>query len=65
MNGSDTTLDWELIGNAARALGVRDKNIEKWRQRKSVPHKWRIAIVLQTRGLVPLNAFDRTAEPAP
>lgn len=62
MMDSQTTLDprrsidWKLIEQSARALGVREKNLEKWRQRKSVPHKWRLPIIRHA-GLS-IDAFD-------
>ena len=51
-------LDWELIGDVARSLGVRDRALEKWRERKSVPHKWRLPIIRQSEGRISLDAFD-------
>ena len=55
---SQTTLDWDVIEAAARALGVTDKNLEKWKQRGGVPHKWRLPIIRYSDGAIPLDAFD-------
>ena len=56
MNG--TTFDWELVEELARGLGVQELNLEKWRQRKSVPHKWRLPIIRSSGGRVSVDAFD-------
>jgi hypothetical protein len=52
----ERAINWELIVETARALGVNEKNIEKWRQRKSVPHKWRLPIIKEA-GLS-IDAFE-------
>jgi len=51
-------LDWPLIEEAADALGVSVKALEKWREREKVPHKWRIPIILWAKGKIPLDAFE-------
>lgn len=53
-----TTFDWDLIGEIAAALGVQPRTLEKWRERGSVPHKWRLPIIRASSGRVPLDAFD-------
>jgi hypothetical protein len=54
----NTTLDWDAIEKIARELGVRDRAFEKWKERKSVPHKWRLPIIRASGGHVSLDAFD-------
>ena len=54
-------IDWSLIDKAARALGVSEAARRKWRQRGSVPHKWRIALIQQTAGAVTANDFTPPA----
>ena len=49
-------VDWELIAKTALSLGVTKKNLEKWRERKSVPHKWRLPIIKEA-GLS-IDAFE-------
>ena len=49
-------MDWELIAKTALSLGVTKKNLEKWRERKSVPHKWRLRIIREA-GLS-IDAFE-------
>ena len=50
------SVDWELIAKTALSLGVTKKNLEKWRERKSVPHKWRLPIIKEA-GLS-IDAFE-------
>ena len=60
---SMTQLDWSLVKEAARSLGVREKALEKWWQRKSVPHKWRLPLIRKTKGKISAEAFE-SREPA-
>ncbi len=50
-------IDWSLIDRAAQALGVSEAARRKWKQRGSVPHRWRIALIQQTAGAVSANDF--------
>lgn len=50
-------LDWKLVKTVARNLGVRDKAIEKWWQRKSVPHRWRLPLIEATKGKISSEAL--------
>lgn len=56
-------VDWTNIDTAARALGVREEALKKWHQRGSVPHKWRLAIIRQTGGLISIDAFGDVPSP--
>lgn len=47
---------WEMIDRAAAALGVKPDNRRKWRERKSVPHRWRLPLIRETGGA--LSADD-------
>ena len=53
-----TTLDWELVEEIAESLGVLPRTREKWRERGSVPHKWRLPIIRASAGKFSLDAFD-------
>jgi hypothetical protein len=55
MNG----IDWDLIEQLAQELGVTKHATAKWRQRKTVPHKWRLPIVLKSGGLVRWDHYRR------
>lgn len=57
-----TRLDWRLIGRIATSLGVQPRTLEKWRERGSVPHKWRLPIIRASNGEVALDAFDGCEE---
>lgn len=59
-----TTLDWSVLKQAASALGVTEKAFEKWRERKSVPHKWRLRINRWSKGRISLDAFEELDERA-
>lgn len=50
-------LDWELVERIAGELGVTPHACAKWRQRNSIPHKWRLSIVLKSGGLVRWDHF--------
>ena len=54
-------LDWDLIDQAAQVLNVGKEARKKWRQRRSIPHRWRIAILKQTNGKV--SVFEESQEP--
>lgn len=45
-------INWDLIEKLAQELGLTKYATAKWRQRKSVPHKWRLPIVLKSNGLI-------------
>jgi len=53
-------LDWDLIDQAAQVLNVGKEARKKWRQRRSIPHRWRIAILKQTNGKV--SVFEEPQE---
>ena len=54
---------WPAIESAAIALGVAYSARRKWLQRGSVPHKWRLPILLEARGAVAPNDFLLPAPP--
>jgi hypothetical protein len=58
MKDSVTPPDWMLLRKIARDLGVSPKAFSKWRERKCVPHKWRIPIIQASGGYVSLSSFD-------
>jgi hypothetical protein len=51
-------LDWTVVEAAARSLGVTAVALKKWRQRGSVPHRWRLPIIRSSNGQLSLAAFD-------
>lgn len=61
----NTMFDWDLIGAIAVSLGVGPRALEKWRERGSVPHKWRLPIIRASDGRVSLDAFDAMDKGAP
>ena len=50
-------LDWDLIEELARKIGVPYTNYKKWRHRDSVPHKWRYPLILASGGVLNINDF--------
>lgn len=44
----------------ARARGVNEHTLRKWRQR-GVPYKWRLQLLTDSKGKLPLHSFDRIA----
>ncbi len=53
--------DWNLIDQAAKALGVGKEARKKWRQRKTVPHRWRLPLIAETDGKISPEAFKQEA----
>jgi hypothetical protein len=51
-------IDWELVERAALQLGVSQFAIDKWRQRQSIPHKWRPQLVIHTGGVISWKQFE-------
>jgi hypothetical protein len=54
---NDTRTNWALIDLIAQRLGVKTEARRKWRQRNSVPHKWRLALILASGGALSANDF--------
>jgi hypothetical protein len=52
-------LDWDLVDQAAKALGVGKQARRKWRQRNSVPHKWRLPLIEETDGKITSETFKQ------
>lgn len=48
-------VDWRLIAVLADALGVKRETVDKWRERRSVPHRWRLQLILQSKGQLSIN----------
>jgi len=49
---SKSLIDWDLIDHLAEKQGVEYWARRKWRQRGHVPHKWRLAIIMASRGRI-------------
>ena len=59
------TIDWNAIDRVAMTLGVSYRARQKWRQRGTVPHKWRLPILQVTGGVIGAEHFaalDRRRE---
>jgi hypothetical protein len=50
--GMSKSIDWDLIDYLAERQGVEYWARRKWRQRQHVPHKWRLAIIMASRGRI-------------
>jgi len=51
---------WTWMERLARARGVNEHTLRKWRQR-GVPYKWRLQLLTDSKGKLPLHSFDRIA----
>lgn len=51
--------DWNLIDQAAKALGVGKEARKKWRQRNIVPHRWRLPLIRETDGKISADLFKQ------
>lgn len=49
---------WKVVRRYALELGIATKTIDKWRERRTVPYRWRIPLVRKSGGLIPLSLFD-------
>jgi hypothetical protein len=52
------TLDWDLVDRAAEQLGVPYFTRRKWRQRNTVPYKWRLPLMIHTNGILHAALFE-------
>jgi hypothetical protein len=59
---NDSRTNWPLIDLIAQRLGVKIEARRKWRQRNSVPHKWRLALILASDGALSANDFLNNSE---
>jgi hypothetical protein len=51
-------IDWDIVERAALQLGVSQFAIDKWRQRQTIPHKWRPHLILATAGGITWKQFE-------
>lgn len=52
-----TDVDWCVVDRIGQDLGVSYRARQKWRQRKCVPHKYRLAIIQATGGVINAQQF--------
>ena len=52
-------IDWDIVERAALQLGVSQFAIDKWRQRQTIPHKWRPHLILATAGGITWKQFEQ------
>ena len=52
------TINWDLVEEAALQLGVSRFAVDKWRQRQTIPHKWRPHLVIHTNGAISWKHFE-------
>ena len=50
-------INWTVIDQIGEALGVGYRARQKWRQRNHIPHKYRLQIVIRTRGAIGAEDF--------
>lgn len=46
-------MNWSLIDNAARVLGIRYNTRKQWKHRNHVPYKWRIELMATDPRITP------------
>ena len=49
---------WTLMERLARARGVNEHTLRKWRQR-GVPYRWRLTLLTDSKGKLMPDALDR------
>jgi len=57
----DKLPDWDFINSLAKAQGVSAEARKKWRQRGSVPHRWRLPLLIAANRMgrtIPIDAFQ-------
>mgnify|MGYP003338422110 CR=1 len=60
-----TAIDWNVVDQVAVTLGVSYRARQKWRQRGTIPYKWRLPILQLTGGVISAEHFaalDRRRE---
>jgi hypothetical protein len=55
---STTDIGWDTIERVADQLGIRKNTVAKWKERKCIPYKWRLPIIIKSNGKISLRAFD-------
>lgn len=50
---------WDEIEAAARDLGVKDDALRKWAERRRVPGKWQVPIIVQSNGRISVKDFSQ------
>jgi len=61
LGGMDRSDQWKFIEREAPSVGASTHAIQKWRDRQSVPHKYRMALLVQAAGMgfaLSPEAFD-------
>lgn len=56
MTSTNTT--WMQIEAIAERLGVKPEARRKWRERGSVPHRWRLPILQAGAGIISADDFS-------
>lgn len=51
-------ISWELIDLLAEGLGVSYWARRKWRERENVPYKWRLPLIMASKGALSAKDFD-------
>lgn len=62
-----TPIDWTVVDRIAATLGVSYRARQKWKQRATVPHRWRLPLIQATGGVISADDFvalDRRRERA-
>jgi hypothetical protein len=53
-------LDWEAVMAAGFRLGLKQRAVESWYERKAVPFKWWLPIVRVAAGKVTMEALENS-----
>lgn len=48
---------WQLVETTARALGVKDDAMRKWRERERIPFCWHARLIEKSRGKLKASDF--------
>jgi hypothetical protein len=63
----DVEIDWDLVRSIGMMQGATRHAVNKWKQRKMIPHKWRSFLVRGTGGDISwlqLEAMDMAMDRA-
>lgn len=50
---------WSEIEATAKRLGVSDWALRKWAERRSVPGKWHVPLILESKGRITVKDFPQ------
>ena len=48
---------WPTVRAAAETLGINEEAMRKWQERKSIPSRWHVRLIMASNGALQLDDF--------